>query len=84
LATETTYPAPELTEYVSGVFPEATALPLIDVIEVNRPTIGVPAALTDFTLSGTETGLGFASKDTSFEKSPVRAPYGLGSVLLVT
>jgi len=84
LATETEYPAPRLTEAVSGVSPEATAVPLVDVITVYTPAIGIPAASTDFTVRGTELGIGFDRKDTMFEKSPERAPYGLGSVSLVT
>jgi hypothetical protein len=66
------------------VSPEATVVPLVDVITVYTPAIGVPPASTDFTVRGTELGTGFERKDTIFEKSPERAPYGLGSVALVT
>ena len=59
-------------------------IPLEDTIEARMPVIGVPAALTEFTVRGTEVCGEFASKSTILEKSPVRAPYGLGSVLFVT
>jgi hypothetical protein len=59
-------------------------VPLVDVITVYTPAIGVPAASMDFTVRGTELGTGSERKDTMFEKSPERAPYGLGRVALVT
>jgi len=63
-----------LTGTVSGVSPEATVVPLVDVITVYTPAIGVPPASTVLTVRGTEAGTGSDRKDTMFEKSPERAP----------
>jgi hypothetical protein len=62
------------TETVSGVSPEATVVPLVDLITVYTPAMGSPEASTDLTVRGTTLGIGFDRKDTMFEKSPERAP----------
>jgi hypothetical protein len=76
LATETKSSEPEGAEYVKGVYPASRVLPVVEAMVVCRPTIGVPAESTDNTFR-VEVIWGFprpATRDTSFEKSPVTAP----------